>query len=143
MEAEKNGNDAQRDSEGAIGERVRRVRMEAGMTAKDLAARTGIHESGISRIEHGKAGRPCGRTLEKVGTALGCNPSYLATGIGPVYLDAGLCLVSRDLEGAPSEPIPAIGLKALIRVMIEDHLGDLLDGLVKHGYDVTITKKRG
>jgi transcriptional regulator with XRE-family HTH domain len=138
VEAENNDRGVDRDSEGAIGERVKRVRTEAGMTAKDLAGRTGIHESGISRIEHGKAGRPCGRTLDKIGAALGCSPSYLATGLGPVYLDTGLCLVPHD-----SGQYPAIGLKALIRVMIEEHLGELLDGLVERGYDVTITKKRG
>ncbi|WP_405139887.1 helix-turn-helix domain-containing protein [Nocardia sp. NBC_01388] len=39
----------------ALGQRLREIRRDAGITARELALREGWHESKVSRIEHGKA----------------------------------------------------------------------------------------
>ncbi|MFI8853320.1 helix-turn-helix transcriptional regulator [Streptomyces sp. 891-h] len=43
-----------RQAREALGNRLREIRMDAGLTARELAARAGWHESKCSRIEHGR-----------------------------------------------------------------------------------------
>ena len=54
----------------SIGQRVAQARVEAGMTQQDLAYRTGIRQSTISRLERGKT-NPTVETLVCIATALG------------------------------------------------------------------------
>jgi DNA-binding XRE family transcriptional regulator len=54
------------------GDRVRSARIRAGVSQTTLAARTGIHQTRISRIEHG-VHRPRLDTLERMARVLGCS----------------------------------------------------------------------
>jgi DNA-binding XRE family transcriptional regulator len=60
----------------SVGDRVRTARERAGMSQSMLAAKTGIHQTRISRLEHGCH---CPRldTLERVATVLGCSVTEL------------------------------------------------------------------
>ncbi|MGK8522031.1 helix-turn-helix domain-containing protein [Nocardia asteroides] len=42
------------DARAALGQRLREMRREAGVSGRELAAREGWHESKVSRLEHGK-----------------------------------------------------------------------------------------
>lgn len=59
-----------------VGDRVRSARERAGVSQSVLAMKTGIHQTRISRLEHG---RHCPRldTLERVATVLGCSVTEL------------------------------------------------------------------
>lgn len=61
----------QRGSENQIGRLLRRARHRAGLTQREVAQRTGMMISAISRIEnHGSDLRVS--TLERVAAAVGC-----------------------------------------------------------------------
>ncbi|MEX0717449.1 MAG: helix-turn-helix transcriptional regulator [Planctomycetaceae bacterium] len=62
--------DALRGWIGFISERIREARSEAGMTQDELAEKSGIPQSHISRLESGKHS-PTAKTLEKIAEALG------------------------------------------------------------------------
>ncbi len=46
--------DSVQDAREALGQRLREIRRDAGISGRELASREGWHESKISRIEHGK-----------------------------------------------------------------------------------------
>ncbi|MGD0232829.1 MAG: helix-turn-helix transcriptional regulator [Syntrophorhabdales bacterium] len=58
-------------SQAGVGDRVRSARGRAGISQSELAIKTGIHQTNISRLERG---HHCPRfyTLERVAAALGC-----------------------------------------------------------------------
>ncbi|MFB8005726.1 helix-turn-helix domain-containing protein [Nocardia sp. NPDC056000] len=65
----------------ALGQRLREIRRDAGVTARELAARAGWHESKVSRIEHGKS-TPSPQDLRTYCVQCGVNgqlPDLLAT----------------------------------------------------------------
>ncbi len=53
-----------------IGQRIRRIRLERGLSQERLAAMTGLSASGISRIESGQR-HPLPRTIRDIAHALG------------------------------------------------------------------------
>lgn len=53
-----------------VGERISYWRRISGVSQVDLAARTGIDNSAISRMEHGKQ-EPSASQLERIASALG------------------------------------------------------------------------
>lgn len=63
-------------SQTVVGERVRSARSRAGISQSELAEKTGIHQSRISRLERG---RHCPRldTIERVAAVLGCTLTEL------------------------------------------------------------------
>jgi len=64
-----------------IGERVRRVRMERGMTQARLAHLLGVTRQQVNNLERGPQRTMQGQTLRRYATALGVSEQYLATGI--------------------------------------------------------------
>ena len=52
-----------------IGERIKKIRIEKGMTQKELAEKCGMFDSALRRIENGKQ-NPKKETVEKVAHAL-------------------------------------------------------------------------
>lgn len=59
-----------------LGDRVRDLRKEAGITQRELAERTGILRPNIARLERGEH-LPLLETLLRVGVALGKQPSAI------------------------------------------------------------------
>ena len=70
-----------------VGEDIRRLRLDAGLTLTELGAVTGIHRSHLARIEAGVA-TPSLEALVAIGVALGADLSlrYFA-GAGPRLVD--------------------------------------------------------
>jgi tetratricopeptide (TPR) repeat protein len=108
----------------SIGERLRRLRLERGLSQRELAER-GVSYAYISRIEAG-ARQPSVKALRLLARKLGVSPDYLETG---VELDAAQ---RRDLELADAElrlrleEDPAGAKKQLVRLLEEARAaGDL------------------
>lgn len=64
----------------AIGERVRELRLKLGWSLHDLAARSSVTASDISRVEAGSVDPKTG-TLFKLAKALDCTDQWLILGI--------------------------------------------------------------
>src|SRR5919204_4043396 len=65
--------------DGGLGERVRRLRNERGLTQTELAAAR-VSKEYISQIETGKT-RPTQQTLSWLAERLGVDPNYLEDGV--------------------------------------------------------------
>ncbi len=61
----------------SIGERIRRIRKERGLTQKELGQKMGVADSAIRRYESDRA-IPRPGTIEKMAIALGCQASDLS-----------------------------------------------------------------
>ncbi|MFN8586282.1 MAG: cupin domain-containing protein [Candidatus Eisenbacteria bacterium] len=61
-----------------LGRRIKRLRVDRGLTLKDLEARGGISATHVSEIERGKASPTVG-ALGRIAVALGVKPSQLVT----------------------------------------------------------------
>ncbi len=57
----------------STGKEIRRLRIQKGMTQRDLSIRTGINEANISKYERGKQNLRL-ETLERIATALDVHP---------------------------------------------------------------------
>src|SRR5919201_2638313 len=108
-----------------IGERLRRLRLERGLSQRDLSAR-GISSAYISRIEAG-ARQPSVKALRLLAQKLGVSPDYLETGV-----EVGASQ-RRELELADAElhlrlgDDPAGAREQLARLLDEaEAAGDLL-----------------
>ena len=60
-----------------IGKRIKILRLERGLTQKDIEEATGISRSHISKIESGRVANPGLETLEKIARALKVSISFL------------------------------------------------------------------
>lgn len=56
-----------------VGERIRNLRIQSGLTQKELATRCGLPANTISRVESGKT-QPQGLTLHKLAAGLNVEP---------------------------------------------------------------------
>ena len=76
------------------GDRIKQVRLKAGITQAELAKRLGVTPQAISQYERGIK-KPKIETLRKIATALNCNVSDLDNSLPTVYIDA---LLSQNPE---------------------------------------------
>lgn len=60
-----------------IGERIKRQRLERRLTQTELAERSGVRQSLISRLENGTRDNPGADVLRRLARALGCTTDYL------------------------------------------------------------------
>lgn len=60
-----------------LGENLRRIRSQRGLSLNKLATISGINKSTISEIENNKILNPSNKTLQKLSDALGCSIDYL------------------------------------------------------------------
>jgi len=61
---------------------VRKLRLEAGLSIKDLEASSGVSRAGISRIERGEKKLPTPGTLNRLAEGLGIDASELFQAAG-------------------------------------------------------------
>ena len=61
---------------GALGKNLRRAREQAGLTQEEVAERSGVHATEVSRIEAGKRD-PRTSTVERLAKAVEVPPSDL------------------------------------------------------------------
>ena len=62
-----------------IGERIKKIRLEKGMTQKEVAEKCGLFDSTIRKYESGRQ-NPKIETGEKIASAVGVNPMLLVYG---------------------------------------------------------------
>lgn len=60
-----------------IGERIKRLRTSRGLTQTELAARAGVPQSLISRLEGQTRDNPSADVLKRLARTLGCTIDYL------------------------------------------------------------------
>lgn len=60
-----------------IGERIKRLRTNRGLTQTALAERSGVPQSLISRLEGKTRDNPSADVLRRLAKALGCTTDYL------------------------------------------------------------------
>ena len=63
-----------------IGERIRALRLDAGMTQEELAQRIGLKKQNISRYENSRV-EPNIRTAKRIAEALGVSLEEMAVGV--------------------------------------------------------------
>ena len=64
---------------GSVGDRVRKIRMQKGLTLSDVASRTGFDEDFLNRLENNDVSPPLG-ALIKLGKALDMKMGYFISG---------------------------------------------------------------
>lgn len=69
------------------GERVKRLREQAGYTISELALMAGLHPSHVAQIERGERPNPRSETVTKLCRVLHCTPEYLMYGAEPAAVD--------------------------------------------------------
>ena len=67
-------------TEERIGDRLRRLRMEAGLSQRELAKRSGIDREYICQLEANKTGTITLRTAESLAKGMGINPCSFFSG---------------------------------------------------------------
>lgn len=65
----------------SVGEQIRQLRRESGLTLEEVAQKAGMQASNLSDIEKGKRDIRT-KTLERIAAALGCSSTAL---LDPVY----------------------------------------------------------
>lgn len=93
-----------------IGEKIRDVRKQKGLTQKELADRIGISYVNISRIETGDR-NPSYRVIEIIADAMGVSVSRLTAGKRDeaewIYDEQGNCFCGNcKIRPAPINPTP-------------------------------------
>jgi transcriptional regulator with XRE-family HTH domain len=109
-----------------LGERLRRLRRERGLTQCDLAE-TGVSEAHISRIESGSR-RPSIPVIRRLARSLGVSPEYLESGveISPCEeLELRLSDMELQLHLEPEEESAGQELQAIIELAEEHGEADL------------------
>ena len=82
-----------------IGERIRALRLDAGMTQEELAQRIGLKKQNISRYENSRV-EPNIRTAKRIAEALGVSLEEMAVGV-----TVSETPISSDLEQDSSAAI--------------------------------------
>jgi transcriptional regulator with XRE-family HTH domain len=65
------------------GQRLIKLRQEAGLTQEDLAARSGLHQTAISLLERGEVASPKLSTWRALARGLGMELAALITELDP------------------------------------------------------------
>ena len=95
----------------SLGERLRKARLTARLTQRQLAEKAGVTQQMVSRLETGKAHG----TTDIVSLAIACeaNPEWLATGEGDMVEASDPGALMEDIESLPGAD------RAVIKRMIK------------------------
>jgi transcriptional regulator with XRE-family HTH domain len=66
----------------SLGQEIRQAREKAGLSTRQLAARTGVHPSAIGHLETGRNRRPAGELLQRIAEVCQIEPDRLLKYIG-------------------------------------------------------------
>ena len=86
-----------------LGRAVRRLRRERGWTIDDLAARSGLHPTYLSRIERGRSNATWAKVCH-LADALGIMPSDIARAAEDERTDPRPAADTRSASREPGEP---------------------------------------
>ena len=64
-----------------IGQRIKRARIEKGLTQEELAEKVGVQKSAVAKWENGRVSEIKRSNLAKISKALGINPNSLLENI--------------------------------------------------------------
>lgn len=97
-----------KNSDMSIGKRVREARLEANLTQKALAIKSGIKQPTISSLESGES--QSSGSLAQMAAALGVNALWLETGKGPKHPDqtddASAIKGAKRIEAISDDDVP-------------------------------------
>lgn len=69
-----------------LGQRVAKIREDAGLSLEGFGERIGVARTSVMRIERG-INNPAERTIKVVCSEFGVNYDWLKHGVGPIYLN--------------------------------------------------------
>jgi transcriptional regulator with XRE-family HTH domain len=97
----------------SLGERLRKARLKARLTQRQLAEKAGVTQQMVSRLETGKAHG----TTDIVRLAIACEakPEWLATGKGDMVEATDSRALMEDIESLPDADRAAI--KGMIKAL--------------------------
>src|SRR5690349_8402856 len=96
---------------GAFGERLRRLRIAAGLTQEALAEQAGLSVRGVADLERGARRFPRADTMRRLADALGLSAHDRTLLVAAGQKAPGPSL--NQMAGAPSAPVAALpGLRA-------------------------------
>ena len=98
----------------SLGELVRHLREEAGLSTRKLAELSGVNQSNISRLELGQAPRSTMSSLTRIAEVLGVDPRRLYTAAGITDPDAALPSLRPYLRAKYSH-LPAAKVDELVK----------------------------
>jgi len=103
-----------------FGKRIRQLRVEKGMTQRDLSARVGIDFTYLSKIENSRAAPPSDTVIEKLARELGADLEELLSLAGKVSQD--------EVRGAVAEDsrVGVLFRKLQSRSLTEEQIRDIL-----------------
>lgn len=97
-------------------ERLKKVRLQAGITIESLSEKTGISEKQIKRYIKGEC-EPTMHALEELSEALRVSIEFLVNGSSELLL---LFEIQKIIEACPEEQLPA--LQQMIEIFIKSHI---------------------
>lgn len=128
---------------GEIGEKIRRLRKERGLTQSDLADRSGISFRAIQNLESGNR-TPRADTIEMISQALGVPPGELLSSVGmsskglspyavtgPVTVKDGALILSQIADISPERRAFVLAVLFDDESLIPDEMSDLLDPVIQ------------
>lgn len=81
-----------------VGEQIKKLREEKGMTMEMLAEKTGVSKSAVSKWETGDIKNVSRKSIENVANALGTTPSHIMGWDGDVSEDDSVKYYSSRLD---------------------------------------------
>jgi len=92
-----------------IGDNIKRIRKQAGLSQQDLAEKCGISKSQLSRLESGEQENPLIKTIIPIATALGVSLDEIVYG----ETTETMTYLSKAIEELPDED--KVAIRKLIR----------------------------
>jgi len=118
----------------SFGERIRKIRNEQGLTAKDLSVASGIPEKTIYRIETGEVSDPKLSTIEPLVKALNCSADELLfsarefTKLGHLRQ---IFLKFADLHEGQQEFMVEVTQKLMLALSFENQMGEAMKTAIR------------
>lgn len=117
-----------------VGERIRKVRLDKGLTLKDIEAKADVSATHVSEIERGRTSPTVG-ALVKIAEALGTEPAYLVE----EGVDGAHTLVRRGQRRRLRFDNPAVWVESLAGEMPGSELSFLMLDWDKEAGDAPFT----
>ncbi len=90
----------------SMAERIKELRIAAGLTQEELGEKIGLQKSAIAKYENGRVENIKRSTIQAMADLFGVKPSYILgfdedDGPAPYYLDPGAAEMAQELYSRP------------------------------------------